>query len=125
MKRLTAVLLLTLLATGQQPSAKKVERWAQRQQNTIQIHPGEATFAVPEAWQSPETLFWLTRNELRNKVVRDWMGTQVADGALRLNDCAAQISPDNLNWMPPHVPRLRQAEVRAGFLAGVCATVRR
>lgn len=79
--RLTAVLLLTSLATGQQPGEKKVERWAQRQQNTIQIHPSEATFEVPEAWRSGKTSFRLTRNELRNKVGRDWMGTKIADGA--------------------------------------------
>ena len=101
--RMTAVLLLASLATGQQPREKRVERWAQREQNTIQVHPGEATFAVPEAWQSRDILFSLTRNELRSKVAKGGWGTQIADGALRLNDCAAQISPDNLNWMRVYV----------------------
>jgi hypothetical protein len=109
--RLTVVLLLTTLATGQQPSEKKVERWAQRQQNTVQVHPSEATFEVPEAWRSGKTFFRLTRNEMRTKVGRDWIGTQIANGALQLDDCAAHISPDNLNWMRVYVVDTTEEDV--------------
>ena len=58
---------------------------------------------MPEAWRSGKTFFRLTRKELRNKVGRDWMGTKIADGAFQLDDCAAQISPDHLNWMRVYV----------------------
>jgi hypothetical protein len=84
-------------------SEKKVERWAQRHENMIQIHPTDATFEVPEAWQSPKTFFWLTRDALHTKGSRDWIGLRIADGSLPLDDCAAQINPDNLNWMRAYV----------------------
>src|SRR5579872_1791878 len=92
-------------------SEKKAERWAQHQQNTIQVHPSDTTFEVPEAWRSDKTFFWPTRNELHKKVARDWIGIRIADGALQLDDCAAQINPDNLNWMRVYVVNAPEEDV--------------
>jgi hypothetical protein len=68
----------------------------------IQLHPSEVTLEVPEAWRGPKTWFRLTRQELR-KASREGLGVQIADGALNLSDCAAQIQPDNARWLRAYV----------------------
>lgn len=81
----------------------QVERWATRQGNVIQVHPSEVTFEVPEAWRSDKTSFRLTPEGRRQKVWTDVMGMQIADGALSLQDCAAQIDPSHLTWLRVYV----------------------
>jgi hypothetical protein len=98
-------------STAKARGEKKVERWAESQQNAIQVHPSEVTFEVPEAWRSGKTFFRLTRNELQKKVGRDWIGTQIADGVLKLEDCAAQITPDKLNWLRVYVVDATEEQV--------------
>ena len=83
---------------------KKIERYATRQGDVVQVHPSEVTFEVPEAWRSDKTLFLLKPQELRQMARRDlMMGTQIADAALRRRDCAAQIAPDHLRWLRVYV----------------------
>lgn len=109
--RLSLLLLTTSLATGQQPNQKETERWAQHQQNTVQVHPTEATFEVPETWQSGQTLFWLTRTELHKKSSRGWTGTLIADRVLKSDDCAVQINPDHFNWLRVYVVDATEADI--------------
>jgi hypothetical protein len=108
---LVLVGMVTSPIFSQSSTRDKVERYATRQGNIIQLHPSEATFEVPEKWRGEKTSFLLTVAERRQKAGRDVWGTQIADAVLSLQDCAAQIAPDNRSWFRAYLMDLSEEEI--------------
>ena len=99
------------IENAKRESVGKIERSATREGNVIYLHPGDVTFEVPEGWRGPNIGFRLTRQDLHNKAAGALWGAQIADGALKMEDCAAQIELHNLNWMRAYLVDLSEEEM--------------
>jgi len=98
---------------GKSSAHKPIERYATQSGDTIQLHPTEVTFQLPEAWRVSKVLLRPTGRELR-KVNKDdfylW-GAPIADAALNLRDCAVQVAPDNLTWVRVYIVDSAEEEI--------------
>jgi hypothetical protein len=89
---------------------KPTQRYATQVGNTIQLHPAEVTFQLPEAWTEPNALLRPTPRELHKVGVHLW-GATIADAALKLRDCAVQVTPDNLMWIRAYIVDAPEEEI--------------
>ena len=105
-----AVAAVAILSADGHPSSRdnRVERYATRQGNLIQVHPSEVTFQVPATWRQHSWFFLMVREVRKAARVR---GFEIVDAALNWRDCAAQIETDNLKWLRAYVVDGAEGEI--------------